>query len=213
LTYEYKVPRTPPSGSASVVSGTDSDDISRALKTDAAGRLEVILGAAGAAASPNKVEDTAASTGDTGVATMAIQKASPADLATEGDYAFEQMSEGAKWTARKPMGGSGAALTPVPSAALETSRVIKASAGNLYGLNLKTTSAAGTFLVHNSATAPAAGAVTPIKAYDCAANSSIEVGFDPPLRFGTGISVTFSTAATPFTQTDSATAFISGDAV
>ena len=111
-----------------------------------------------------------------------------------------------------PSSGATAALTPVVTAALATSKVIKASAGNLYGLNLKTTTVPGTFLIHNTIAAPAAGAVTPIKAYDCPALSTVEVQFDPPLRFGTGISVTFSTAATPFTQTDSATAFISGDA-
>ena len=111
-----------------------------------------------------------------------------------------------------PSTASAAAITPVVTSALATSRVIKASAGNLYGLNLKTTTAPGTFLVHNTTSAPAAGAVTPVKAYDCPAQSTVEVQFDPPLRFSTGISVTFSVATTPFTQTDSATAFISGDA-
>jgi len=112
-----------------------------------------------------------------------------------------------------PSSTSAAAITPVVTTSLATSKVIKASAGNLYGLNLKATTVPGTFLVHNAASAPAAGAVTPVRAYDCAAGQTLEVGFDPPLRFSTGISVTFSTAATPFTQTDSATAFISGDAV
>lgn len=112
-----------------------------------------------------------------------------------------------------PSSSSSAAVTPAVTSALATSKVIKASAGNLYGLNLKTTTVPGTFLVHNAASAPAAGAVTPVKVYDCPAQSTVEVEFDPPLAFATGISVTFSTATTPFTQTDSATAFISGDAV
>lgn len=111
-----------------------------------------------------------------------------------------------------PSTSSSAALTPVVTSVLATSRVIKASAGNLYGLNLKATTVPGTFLVHDAAAAPASGAVTPVKAYDCPAQGTVEVQFDPPLRFATGISVTFSIAATPFTQTDSATAFISGDA-
>ena len=105
------------------------------------------------------------------------------------------------------------AITPVVTASLATSKVIKASAGNLYGLNLAATTVAGIFLVHNATSAPAAGAVTPIKAYPVAAGQAIDLTFDPPLRFSTGISVTFTSAATPFTQTDSATAFISGDAV
>lgn len=112
-----------------------------------------------------------------------------------------------------PTTTAGAGIAAVVSASLETGHVIKASAGNLYGFNGTTTSAAGYFLVHNSTTVPAAGAVTPVKSYRVAADTSIEVAFDPPLRLGTGISISFSSAATPFTQTDSATAFISGDAV
>jgi len=111
-----------------------------------------------------------------------------------------------------PTTQSAAGLTSVKSAALETGHIIKASAGNLYGFNGATTTVAGFFLIHNSATVPAAGAVTPVKAYPVAAGQAIEVGFDPPIRFSTGISISFSSATTPFTQTDSATAFISGDA-
>lgn len=112
-----------------------------------------------------------------------------------------------------PTTTAGAAIAPVVSTALETGHVIKASAGNLYRLNLTATTVAGIFLVHNSATVPAAGAVTPVKSYPVGIGQGIEVEFDPPLRLGTGISVSFTSAATPFTQTDSATAFISGDAV
>lgn len=115
--------------------------------------------------------------------------------------------------AEPPSTASTVAITPVVTAALATSKVIKASAGNLYGLNLMATTVAGIFLVHNSATAPAAGAVTPLLAFPVGIGQAIAVDFNPPLRFGTGISVTFTSAATPFTQTDSATAFISGDAV
>jgi len=75
------------------------------------------------------------------------------------------------------------------------------------------TTVAGMVLVFNSTTVPAAGAVTPVKAYNLPANSTLIVGFDPPEKFTTGISVAFSIAVTPFTKTDSATAFISGDAV
>lgn len=112
-----------------------------------------------------------------------------------------------------PTTTAGAAIAPVVSTALETGHVIKAGAGNLYRLNGASTTVAGYFLVHNSATVPAAGAVTPVKAYPVAIGQAVEIEFNPPLRLGTGISVSFSSAATPFTQTDSATAFISGDAV
>ncbi len=112
-----------------------------------------------------------------------------------------------------PTAGAAAGIAPVVSTALETGHVIKASAGNLYGLNVSSTTVAGWVLIFNSTTVPAAGAVTPVKAYPIPANSALAVGFDPPLKFATGISVAFSIATTPFTKTDSATAFISGDAV
>lgn len=112
-----------------------------------------------------------------------------------------------------PTSAAAAGIAPVISTALETGHVIKASAGNLYGLEVMSTSAAGMVLVFNSATVPAAGTVAPVKAYNLPANSTLVVGFDPPLKFTTGISVAFSTAVTPFTKTDSATAFISGEAV
>jgi len=112
-----------------------------------------------------------------------------------------------------PTAGAAAGIAPVVSTALETGHVIKAGAGNLYGLNVMSTTVAGMVLVFNSTTVPAAGAVTPVKAYNLPANSTLIVGFDPPEKFTTGISVAFSIAVTPFTKTDSATAFISGDAV
>lgn len=112
-----------------------------------------------------------------------------------------------------PVSASAAGIAPVVSSALETGHVLKASAGNLYGLNVTTTTAAGMVLLFNSTTVPAAGTVAPVKAYQVPANSTLVIGFDPPEYFGTGISVAFSTATTPFTKTDSATAFFSGDVV
>ena len=104
-------------------------------------------------------------------------------------------------------------IAPVVTSSLATSKVIKASAGNLYSLNCCATTVAGIFLLHNTTSAPAAGAVTPVRAWPVGIGQGLELQFDPPLRLGTGVSVTFTTAATPFTQTDSATAFIAGEAV
>ena len=104
-------------------------------------------------------------------------------------------------------------IAPVVTSSLATSKVIKASAGNLYSLNCCATTVGGIFLLHNATSAPAAGAVTPVRAWPVAIGQGLEITFDPPLRLGTGISVTFTSAATPFTQTDSATAFIAGEAV
>lgn len=115
--------------------------------------------------------------------------------------------------ARSPVGTAALGIVPVVSTALETGHVIKASAGNLYGLNVTTTTAGGYVQIFNSTTVPAAGAVTPIKSYAIPAASTLVIGFDPPMQCSTGISVAFSIATTPFTKTDSATAFISADAV
>jgi len=109
-----------------------------------------------------------------------------------------------------PSPSAGAAIVPVVSLSVETGRVLKASAGNLYSVSVTTGAVSGRVLVHNSTTVPAAGAVTPLDCAIVAANSTVMLSYDPPMRLGTGISVSFSTATTCFTQTDSATAFISG---
>ncbi len=108
---------------------------------------------------------------------------------------------------------SAAGVANVLSTALETGRLIKPSGGNLYGFTVTTTSVAGYALIHNRASVPAAGAVTPIDAFYVGAFGSVSRTYLPPLVCSAGIAITFSSAVTPFTQTDSATAFISGQAV
>lgn len=44
-----------------------------------------------------KAEDAASASGDEGIGTLAIQKATPADTAADGDYSFLQMSAGGVW--------------------------------------------------------------------------------------------------------------------
>src|SRR5689334_2630644 len=89
-----------------------------------------------------------------------------------------------------PGGSASAAVTPVVTAAVATGKVIKASAGNLHAINCWAP-VAGFFLVHDSATVPVAGAVTPVKVYQVAAGQGIEVQYDPPLRGANGWSVSF----------------------
>ncbi len=120
-------------------------------------------------------------------------------------------------TTPTPLATSTAGLAPVNSSAVETSHVIKAGAGNLYSFNVSADStlsaAAWEVLIFNSTTAPAAGAVTPVKCYQVpAGTTSVSGAWPAPLYLGTGISMTVSTATTCFTQTDSAHGFISGDA-
>ena len=102
-------------------------------------------------------------------------------------------------------------LTPVVSAAVETGHVLKATAGNLYGLEVVSGASAGFVLLFNATSIPGDGAVTPVKCYTIAANSTIGINFTPtPEAFTTGITAVFSTTGC-FTKTASATAYISGD--
>lgn len=102
------------------------------------------------------------------------------------------------------------AITPVVSTAAEGSHVLKAGAGNLYGLSVTTGASAGYVMIFNATSAPADGAVTPIKCYSVPATSSFGASWNNPAAFSTGITVVFSTTGC-FTKTISATAFISGE--
>lgn len=105
---------------------------------------------------------------------------------------------------------TGSALATVTSA-VAAGQVLKAGAGNLYGLNVVSGGTAGYVLITNTTTVPADGAVTPVKCYVLAANSSLDLNFRAtPTYFATGITVSFSTTGC-FSKTGSATAFISGD--
>lgn len=101
-------------------------------------------------------------------------------------------------------------ITPVPSTAAESSRVFKASAGNLYAYQVTTGAAAGYVMIFNATSAPADGAVTPVKCVAVPARATVGVSNDPPEAFSTGITAVFSTTGC-FTKTASATAMFSGD--
>ena len=105
-----------------------------------------------------------------------------------------------------------AGIAPSATVAVASSLIVKASAGNLYGVNVTAGASAGYVLIYNRTTAPADGTVTPVKCIPVAANAGIDWNFrSVPLYFATGIVVAFSTTGC-FTQTLSATAFISADA-
>lgn len=127
-------------------------------------------------------------------------------LDTSGVYTIRTLSTTA------PSAAAGAGITPVVSATAESDRIVKASAGNLYGLTVTAGATAGYVLVFNSATAPANGAVTPLFCWVLPANSSLGVDFGvSPAVFSTGITASFSSTGC-FTKTSSATAFFSGAA-
>lgn len=106
---------------------------------------------------------------------------------------------------------SPAAVTPVVSAAAESSHIIKASAGTLFDWHVTTGAIAGYIMIFNAASAPADGAVTPIVCVAIAANTTFFGNDRVPTAFSTGITMVFSTTG-PFTKTASATAFFSGKA-
>lgn len=118
-------------------------------------------------------------------------------------------------TAVSPNSNVNAANAPSANTALAGSRTLKASAGNLYGLNLGSTTVAGYFLLVNATAAQSDGATAGLlKAWPVTTGQSLELSFDPPIRCTTGITLLFSSnTTTPFTTALSATAFISGEFV
>lgn len=107
-----------------------------------------------------------------------------------------------------------AGITPVVSASLEASHVLKATSGNLYSVYVSnlTGGSSGFLEVFNATSAPTDGAVTPI---DCAPFVSgvaqIYNGNMPPSAYSTGIVAVISSSTTCFTKTTGTlTGFING---
>lgn len=130
---------------------------------------------------------------------------------TENQFGHVRMtSQGIMYVAASPTTGASAAAATAATTVAAGSLVLKASAGNLYGVSICTGGSAGYLMVFNATSAPADGTVTPAKVYVIAANASAEYRFNPPLRLSTGCTLVFSTTG-PFTKTISATAFLSGE--
>lgn len=83
--------------------------------------------------------------------------------------------------------------TSTETAAAASGFLAKAGAGNLYAVECSNDTTAGYLMVFDSATLPANGVVTPKKIYVMAANSSLRVAFNPPIRMTNGIAVRYST--------------------
>ena len=105
-------------------------------------------------------------------------------------------------------------LAPVVSGSAENNQVLKAAAGNLYGVYaVNLTSTAGFLIILNSTTAPGDGAVTPLDVAYLPANgvASIDCSGATPHYYGTGITAVLTSAVTPFTKTTGViTGFICG---
>jgi hypothetical protein len=106
--------------------------------------------------------------------------------------------------------GGSAAIAPIATAVLASSLVLKAGAGNLYGISVSSTTVGGWILVFDATTLPPDGLVTPKYAWPLQSpNGFATFGFATPAAFATGIVVAFSTTG-PLTLAASATAFITG---
>lgn len=110
-----------------------------------------------------------------------------------------------------PSSVSGAGIAPIVSAAIESSHVLKASAGNLYSVKVTSGATSGCLMVFNATAAPANGAVTPAEAPAVvSANSTVAEQFNIPEYFSTGITAVFSSTC-GLTLTASATALFSAE--
>ncbi len=110
-----------------------------------------------------------------------------------------------------PSATAGVASLAAPSA-VASSRVLRSTAGLVMGVQVTTGATAGYVLLSDATSASVDGAVTPLKCYRVPATSSFSALWPAgsELRVSTGLVVAFSSTGC-FTQTLSATAFISGD--
>lgn len=138
------------------------------------------------ASTPEKAEDSASANLDVGIPAMAVRKATPANTSgTDGDYEMLQMSEGRLWTS-----SIGPTLTNVSSTAYETSHVLLAAAGKLFGVTGYNSKSSEQFIqLHNTTTVPADTAV-PVVVFKVSPLSSFSLDFGLSGRnFSTGITV------------------------
>jgi hypothetical protein len=101
---------------------------------------------------------------------------------------------------------------PCNSAAIEGSHICKAAKGVLDSAAVTTGASAGFWMIFDSATVPADGAVVPAKCFSVGATSSLSIGPGLNIPFNTGIVFVFSTGANCATKTVSATAWFMGQA-
>lgn len=131
-------------------------------------------------------------------------------LVDQGFVILQCSDGGSLRVTNTPASGPNTGIAPITSGAAEGSKVFKASAGNLYAYQVTTGAAAGYVMLFNATSAPADGAVTPVKCVSVAAGSTVGVSMNPPEYFSTGVTAVFSTTGC-FTKTVSATATFSGD--
>lgn len=110
-------------------------------------------------------------------------------------------------THQTPTSLAAVAIAPSRTTAPAGGINLKASAGNVYELDVIDT--AGNYVMLFDGAVPADGAVTPLMCWKTDASGTFSKSFPTPIRCNTQISVVSSTTG-PFTKTASATAFIGG---
>lgn len=135
----------------------------------------------------------------------------PVTLTDQQQGVLQQDAKGNLLTVISPSALSADGITPITSTTVESSHILKASAGNFYGACVTTGAVAGFMMVFNLTSAPADGAVTPVEWIQLAANSTacLSYGSGPPNAYATGITLVYSSTG-PFTKTASATAAFVG---
>lgn len=139
-----------------------------------------------------------------------INAALPAGTATVGKVGIDQTAPGTtNGITITPSSAAAVGIAPVASGAAESNHVLKASAGNLYGLTAAIGATSGYVMLFDATSAPVDGAVTPKYCFPVSSNGTnggIAIGWkSPPAAFATGITAVFSSTGC-FTKTASATA-------
>lgn len=143
-----------------------------------------------------------------GTGTFAVQNtaALPSGASIIGQVGIDQTTPGStNGVVIAPTTAAAAAPSSYSSGSAESNHVIKASAGNVYGIYAYST-VAGLFMVFNSTTVPGDGAVTPIECIPINAGGFGAHDLTIPDQYATGISVAFSTGTNCFNKAASATA-------
>lgn len=111
-----------------------------------------------------------------------------------------------------PSAASSASQLPSATSSITGARIFKTSGGNLYGLQVTSSTTAGYVLLFDATSVPADGAVTPIKCYKLGGNATVVVSWlpGPVLRFVNGLVAVYSTTGC-FSKAVENTAFISGE--
>jgi hypothetical protein len=98
-----------------------------------------------------------------------------------------------------------------PSTAVAASQILCSGQCNVAGFEVTTGASAGWVLLFDQNTVPGDGAVTPVKFWQLAINTTLTVAWHWAVRMNNGAVLVFSTTG-PFTKTASATATFSGEA-